>query len=260
MRGKLRPFPFIVISLLIAVVTIAYLIISGGILSSQTSDSFSDLDRIGWIYTEEWGWNPIYHDSRPYVVATTPIPTPTLPPFMTPVPTATPMPTSTPDPSVPSIYTWYAEQDDSATCPRANIYAAQTFEAMFPMLIDSLFLKMYRDADVNYGNITISIRELDVNGHPSGLERSYVTFSSDLIPVGAPGDWVYIDIEDVNVETPFSKFGIVVKANGATSDGKVCLRRNGTSPTYAGGQLEYFNGSSWSSYPGSDLMFAVYRK
>lgn len=221
------------------------------------------LKGLGWVYTSGWGWHPMDFNPYPFITPT-PSPTPTQP-YLT-FPTATPTPTllfvtPTPTPTILQdavVKIYNRRHSDTASCPRKNIYVGQSFVATSSYILDYIFVRMFRSSNSDYGNVRILITELDPYGVPIG-EFVSTDIPSVSIPIGMPGSWVYVDINDPYINAGRT-YAIIIEATQATSDGQVCWMNESISPEFLDGSCMFFNGSSWQILTNIDMAFIVYGK
>ena len=136
-----------------------------------------------------------------------------------------------------------------------NVWRAQTFTPSVPHKITSV--KLYIARTGLPGTTTVSIRETDVDGHPTGADLCSGTTDGDTLPTSFPFEWREITLgAGFNLDAD-TKYAIVVRAPTGDSTNKVVWGADNSDPTYAGGNLEasYNDGGSWSSDTGDDFMF-----
>jgi len=154
-----------------------------------------------------------------------------------------------------TLYEYYNTGDDADVSFYGAFWRAQTFTPATAHKITSVKLKLYRTGLP--GTITVSIRATNGSGHPTGNDLCSGTTNGDTLTDVTSGEWREITLGagyDLSVNT---KYAIVVRALSGNSSNYACWRVDGSSPTYAGGCLEYSSdsGISWTSYTAYDFMF-----
>jgi len=156
---------------------------------------------------------------------------------------------------MPTRYEYYNAGDNYYDSIRAAYWFAQTFTPATAHKITSVKLKLYRLGSP--GTVTVSIKATDGSGHPTGADLCSGTTNGNTLTDTSPGEWREITLgAGYNLDAD-TKYAIVVRALNGDSSNYVAWRSDGTSPTYAGGCLEYSedSGSSWGSDTGYDFMF-----
>jgi hypothetical protein len=91
---------------------------------------------------------------------------------------------------------------------------------------------------------------------PAAAELVFATFDGDTLTEATAGERRYVTVADEEL-TASNRYAIVIRAADGDSDNKVCWRRDGSSPTYAGGSRVFSSnaGSTWSADASSDFIF-----
>jgi hypothetical protein len=131
---------------------------------------------------------------------------------------------------------------------------AQTFTPSVSHTVTCVNLKLFRYGSP--GNVTISIRTTDGNGHPTSSVLCSATIDANVLTTNTAGEEKLISLGTGTPLTAGTKYAIVVK--GLNGDGANCTGvRMKASNVYAGGCMEYStnNGSSWSTTFDWDFWF-----
>lgn len=158
--------------------------------------------------------------------------------------------------AVPTMY------ENSQTFPGGSsaVYAtgwkAQTFTVgATAHTVTSVVLRMARVGSP--GILTVSIRDTDVNGHPTGSDLTSGTIDANGFTTA--GDWYEIVLTEYALSAN-TKYAIVCRALSAVyPTSYVNWRQDSTNP-YAGGNRENSvdSGGTWTSTGGTDFTFEVF--
>ena len=136
------------------------------------------------------------------------------------------------------------------------VWVAQTFTPGESHAVDRIGLLCGRDGTP--GNITVSIKNVDENGHPSGNDLGTGTLNGNNVSDVWP-EWYFVDISPVAVSADV-KYALVLHAPNAGGDNNFywMLKLD----AYAGGNLEYIGSgeTDWTSVPEFDAFFQVWPK
>lgn len=141
-------------------------------------------------------------------------------------------------------------------CYGAN-WVAQTFTVgAAGHAVNSVWLKMYRSGSPS--TLTVSIRDTDVNGHPTGPDLGNGTINANDFVGATPGAYYEIKLTGSTLLL-LTKYAIVWRALTGNSSNAVLSRAN-SAGAYADGNLEYSadSGASWTSDLNKDFMFEVW--
>lgn len=154
-----------------------------------------------------------------------------------------------------TLYEYYNTGDDGSTALYGTRWMAQTFTPSTAHKITSVKLKLGRVGSP--GTVTVSIRETDENGHPTGDDLCSGTTDGDTLQEGSPWEWREITLGDGYNLDADTKYAIVTRALAGDTDNYVVWRRDATDPTYEGGNFELStnSGDSWTTYADRDFMF-----
>lgn len=133
-------------------------------------------------------------------------------------------------------------------------WRAQTFTTVNAHRIRYAKLKLYR---YGYpGTVTVSIRAVDGEGHPTGGDLCSGTIDGNYFTADSSGRWYKFDFGTGYNLDAATKYAIVVRAVDGTSANCVRWRENSANP-YATGNTEKSttSGTSWTADTTSDLMF-----
>ena len=154
-----------------------------------------------------------------------------------------------------TLYEYYNAGDDTAWNVFAGTWRAQTFTPATAHKITSVKIRIYRQGSP--GNITVSIRETDGSGHPTGGDLGDTgTTNGDTLTASSAGEWREITLGNYNLDAS-TKYAIVVRVLGGDGSNRIYWRIDETSPSYTDGNFESStnSGSSWSTNSGYDCMF-----
>ena len=153
-------------------------------------------------------------------------------------------------------FEYYITGDDLNQTVYVDRWLAQTFTPATAHKITSVKLLLSRDGLP--GEMTVSIRETDASGHPTGGDLCSGTSDSDTLVETPSSGWREITLGagyDLNAD---QKYAIVLRCptSGKFSN-TLIYRQDASSPTYAGGWFEYSNnaGVDWSTNDAVDGMF-----
>ncbi len=150
-------------------------------------------------------------------------------------------------------YEYYNTGDDNTgNWVTGATWRAQTFTPATAHTITSVKLFAWRDGSP--GTWTVSIRAVDGSEHPTGSDLCSGTTNGDTLTTLTTGEWREITLGAGYALSPSTKYAIVWRCSGA---GYVYVRRDVTSPTYAGGNIENStdSGSTWSTDTTREFMF-----
>lgn len=127
---------------------------------------------------------------------------------------------------------------------------AQTFTPQITHNITSVKLQVSQSDATSLGNITVSIRATDGNGHPTGSDLASKTLTHDYGTTPAWYEWVFDTFAaggklTLNAST---KYALVVSLAGAPDNKYFNVGRRYTNPAYAGGNMEIYSGGVWTAY------------
>jgi len=123
--------------------------------------------------------------------------------------------------------------------------------------ITSVKLKLYRNGSP--GDLTVSIRKLDLANKPTGPDLSIGTINANDFTDVIPGLWYEIEMSPYTLEKD-TKYAIVCRALTGSSGNWVRVRRDFTDPHYTGGQYASSgdSGVTWTLWEVYDIMFEVW--
>jgi len=152
---------------------------------------------------------------------------------------------------------YYNTGDDQGYGLYGATWQAQTFTASSSYTITSVKLLLYRYG--NPGTITVSIRAT-TSGAPSGADLCSGTTDGNTLPTGSPYEWREITFGAGTPLTSGTKYAIVARAAGTTSDNSGKWRVDTTDPTYTNGSDWYStnSGGNWTEISTADHLFETY--
>jgi ABC-type transport system substrate-binding protein len=149
----------------------------------------------------------------------------------------------------------YTENDDD-TWPiyGDHKWIAQTFTAETDHAIAGVKLKLYKVA--RPGNVIVSIRATDADGHPTGNDLTWVRINLDGMRDGEPAVWKEVPLPKYDL-TAGTKYAIVVRAPEGDAWNLVRWCYDHYEASYSGGNGEYGSsgGTVWTSHTAGDCMF-----
>ncbi|MEQ4489556.1 MAG: choice-of-anchor R domain-containing protein [Dehalococcoides mccartyi] len=154
----------------------------------------------------------------------------------------------------PEIADQFSSGSDNAIGGTSTTWLAQTFTTDgIGYTILGVRVMLYRTSTI--GTITVAIKAVDVNGHPTGADLVSATIDgsiTDAIQTENSGDFYDFMFAAGYVLAPATKYAIVV----TVSSGTIYWRYN-SSGSYAGGNREHStnSGGSWTAYTAHDYMF-----
>jgi hypothetical protein len=154
----------------------------------------------------------------------------------------------------PVIADEFSTGADNAIGGTSTTWLAQTFTTDgIGYTILGIRVMLYRTSTI--GTITVSIRNTDVNGHPTGVDLVSATIDGSIaeaIQTESSGEFYDLLFASGYALLPLTKYAIVVRV----SSGTIYWRYN-SAGSYAGGNREHStnSGSSWTAYAAHDYMF-----
>jgi len=158
-----------------------------------------------------------------------------------------------------SKYENYIENDDQGFSIYESIWVAQTFTVgAVGHTVTSVKLKLNRWGTNPSGTATIGIRETDVDGKPTGADKTSGTIL--ITDISTTSTWYEISMTEYEL-SPNTKYAIVVRhPDGGSQYNRLRWRHDATSPTYADGTFwqSTNSGISWPTTLDYDFMFEVW--
>lgn len=156
-------------------------------------------------------------------------------------------------------YEYYNTGEDAVYTLLVPFWRAQTFTPATTHTITEVRLHLHRVGTI--GDVTVSIRATDVDGHPTGDDLTSGTYDGDTLrmevsPQLGALEWITIPLTSYNLSAG-KKYAIVVRIAGGDVDNKLCYGVDESSPTYTDGCFEYSGdlGVNWTSLTTVDWMF-----
>lgn len=156
------------------------------------------------------------------------------------------------------LFEYYNFGDNTFGNFLGTTWFAQTFTVgAVAHTITSVKLKMFRKGSPS--TLTVSIRETDINGHPTGVDKTVGYINANTFTTDEAGLWYEIALTEYTLSAG-TKYAIVCRALLGSAGNDVRWRVNSLNPTYDGGCFEYSanSGVSWTTYTAYDFMFAVW--
>jgi hypothetical protein len=155
-------------------------------------------------------------------------------------------------------YEYYNVGADGGYSVYGAVWRAQSFTApAYSHKLTSVKLKLYRVSTP--GTLTVSIKATDVNGKPTGADLTSGTLDGNAMTTDTGGAWYTCAMTELLLLNGV-KYAVVIRALTGDSTHAVCWVADGTSSTYADGDLEASgdSGATWTAYDGYDYMFEVW--
>lgn len=149
--------------------------------------------------------------------------------------------------------------DNSAGAYDSTKWKAQTFTTAIAYRVESVILKLFRVSTP--GTITVSIKETDDDGKPTGSDLATVNVDGDTFTADTDGDWVTCTFTVPYLLSADTVYAIVVRKTTTTSGKWFYWRYDGSDSTYSDGAFTYSNnsGSTWNTLSyADDYMFKNY--
>lgn len=156
-------------------------------------------------------------------------------------------------------YEYYNTNDDTYLEVFDFVVPAQTFTAISSHTASSFRVKLYKYGNPT-GDLTISLRATDGNGHPTGSDLSSTTMPASILTTNTNGAWYTVWPTPEYTLSAGVKYAVVVKLAGGNNNNEVRWRTDASSPTYSGGNEEesYNGGSTWQTHTEWDNMFEIW--
>ncbi|MHA1290307.1 MAG: glycoside hydrolase family 78 protein, partial [Candidatus Thorarchaeota archaeon] len=156
-----------------------------------------------------------------------------------------------------TLYVDHVYPDNTSFMVYGSNWSAQSFTTSDVFTVTSVDLKLYRIG--NPGTITVSIRETDGDGYPTGNDLCSGTYDGNTITTDTDGVWYEIAVGDGADLSDSTKYAIVVRATSGDFDNKIGWRAD-DSNDYSYGRRDYSNdsGSSWDPLGTHDMLFRVW--
>ncbi len=154
-------------------------------------------------------------------------------------------------------YEYYNAGDDLEFAIAGLYHQAQTFTPSASHRVTHVKVKLYRQGDGSGGNFTVSLRAVDVDGHPTGSDLKSTTMAATGVSTSTAGTW-YTFYWGAGYDLVAStKYAIVIiYAGGSVGSDAIHWLMDDSSPTYAGGNHEeQYSTGAWSAYATDDFMF-----
>ncbi len=156
-------------------------------------------------------------------------------------------------------YEYYtAGQDGNYEFFEGVYWTAQTFKVgAVAHSITSVKLQMFRAGSP--GTITVGIRAVDGSGHPTGADLTSGTTNGNTLTTNSAGELREVAVTELAL-SPNTTYAIVIRAPSGNASNFANLNEDGSSPTYADGNLENSSnsGGSWTARTAGDGMFEVW--
>ena len=148
----------------------------------------------------------------------------------------------------------YITGDSAQVAIYGNLRQGQSFTTDNAHTITSIKLLLFRVGSP--GTLTITVKAVDENGHPSGAALCSGTTNGNTLATAYPYEWRTISLGSGASLRGNTKYALYGECEGADSDNCVNCRHDHADSAYSGGCRLYSDdaGSSWDETI-SDLMF-----
>ena len=152
---------------------------------------------------------------------------------------------------------YYSTGDDAAVDIYGANWYAQTFTTSEAYSISSVRLKIYRLGEP--GTATVSIRETDDGGDPTGGDLCSGTINANTITTDTSGGWYEVEFSSNYDLEASTQYAVIVRAVAGDSSNYVGWRYDSTG-TLADGNYEASTngGMSWTANTSYDFMFSTW--
>jgi len=153
------------------------------------------------------------------------------------------------------IDSYIVNDDNNGTVISGDAWEAQTFTVSQAYNISAVKLKLLKSAGTTPGTITVSIKAVDGDNKPTGVDLAVGTTNGNTL-VESGGEWRTIVFAAVAALTSGTMYAIVVRA----AANYAAWRVDASSPAYATGMRAYSvnGGTSWTLDATDDHMFETY--
>lgn len=154
---------------------------------------------------------------------------------------------------------YYNTGDNSGPNCFGTTWQAQTFTPQVEYTIYTVKLLIYKNDGGSPKTVTVSIRNTDENGKPTGGDLTSGTTDGDTLPIGSPYEW-----REITFSTPISltesiKYAIVARAISGDVSNLIKWRNDSSGDYSLGERCQSTNsGSTWSLMGDDDFMFETY--
>jgi len=148
---------------------------------------------------------------------------------------------------------WNISDPALASC-HGDFWQGQNFTPRESHTVEAVKLRMYRLGTP--GTVTVSIRETDIDGHPTGEDLCSGTTDGDTLPVAYSGEWREVSLGAGAALSADTKYAIVVRALSGDQNNYVRWRYSSSAP-YPRGVHEFSSdaGVTWETDATRDMMF-----
>ena len=151
----------------------------------------------------------------------------------------------------PTAYESYTEAYNDLSYIYEPWWTAQTFTPQTTHTLNYVKLQIARVGSP--GNVIISIKATDANGHPTGADLTSTTVNGNNL--STTPTWIFIPLPPITVNLN-TRYAIVVRASSATFSNRLHWYHRYAS-TYPRGNQEWSqnSGGTWASDPDIDQLF-----
>lgn len=149
----------------------------------------------------------------------------------------------------------YQTGDDGDGVIYGNNHDSQTFTPSADHNLNHVMIRVKRVGTVEGNTMTVAIRATDGAGKPTGADLISKAFDFNGLPSAVTNIQVFFSSSTAVVSG--TKYAIVVYLSGGDAGTYLVWRRDGSSPSYAGGSRVYSTdaGSTWTVDTANDYIF-----
>jgi len=154
----------------------------------------------------------------------------------------------------------YSTGADGNYTIQRNEWYAQTFTVSPEShSINEIRIFGYREGEP--GTVTISLRDTDDSGLPTGTDLTSGTFDGDAVTNSTTGAWCAVVVTETNLDYD-EVYAVVIRAEAGDVDNTFHIKVDESSPTYSGGSAieSSDSGVTWSADASTDAYFEIYGK
>ena len=139
-----------------------------------------------------------------------------------------------------------------------NRWRAQTFTTVLSFTITSVKLLVLREGSP--GTVTVSIQGVDGSNKPDGSDVASITDDPSAYTTSSSGEWIEYTFASPYLLSATTRYAIVVRAAGGSSENDIKWRADSSSPAYTNGEIltSTDSGNSWTAISSIDALFETW--